>query len=171
MAALEIHMTQNDVGRRNFLKAAGTGLLILRPETVRGTPANSTVRVGLLGCGGRGTEVATGMVRNAGARITALGDLFEDQLTRAKAHFDTLGTIDSSQLFQGPHAHEKMAASKEVDAIYILFDDEPFERRGVAVRFVLRRRHPHGYVRFVSPRPAVNHGESRAAGCNPACSG
>ena len=119
MAALEIHMTQNDVGRRNFLKAAGTGLLILRPETVRGTPANSTVRVGLLGCGGRGTEVATGMVRNAGARITALGDLFEDQLTRAKAHFDTLGTIDSSQLFQGPHAHEKMAASKEVDAIYI----------------------------------------------------
>ena len=112
-------MTQNDVGRRNFLKAAGTGLLILRPELVRGTPANSTVRVGLLGCGGRGTEVATGMMKNAGARIAALGDMFEDQLTRAKAHFDTLTPIDSSQLFQGPQAYAKMAASKEIDAVYI----------------------------------------------------
>src|SRR5437879_12218351 len=99
-------MTQSEVGRRNFLKAAGAGLLILRPELVRGTPANSTVRVGLLGCGGRGTEVATGMVKNAGARVAALGDMFEDQLTRGKTHFDTLGPGDSSLLFQVPHAYE-----------------------------------------------------------------
>jgi myo-inositol 2-dehydrogenase / D-chiro-inositol 1-dehydrogenase len=112
-------MTQDNIDRRDFLKAAGAGLLILRPELVRGTQANSAVRVGLLGCGGRGTEVATGMVKNAGARVTALGDMFEDQLTKAKAHFDPLGTVDSAQLFSGPHAHEKIAASKEVDAVYI----------------------------------------------------
>jgi myo-inositol 2-dehydrogenase / D-chiro-inositol 1-dehydrogenase len=112
-------MTLDNVGRRDFLKAAGAGLLIIKPELVRGTQANSAVRVGLLGCGGRGTEVATGMAKNAGARIAALGDMFEDQLTKAKAHFDTLATVESSQLFSGPHAYEKMAASKEIDAIYI----------------------------------------------------
>jgi myo-inositol 2-dehydrogenase / D-chiro-inositol 1-dehydrogenase len=111
-------MTQ-DIGRRDFLKAAGAGLMIVRPELVRGTQANSAVRLGLLGCGGRGTTVATGMIQNAGARLVALGDLFEDQLTKAKAHFDPLGPVDPSLLFSGPHAYEKMAASKEIDAIYI----------------------------------------------------
>jgi myo-inositol 2-dehydrogenase / D-chiro-inositol 1-dehydrogenase len=112
-------MMQDHVDRRSFLKAAGAGLLIIRPELVRGTQANSAVRVGLLGCGGRGTGVATGMVQNAGARVTALADMFEDQITSAKAEFDKLGTVDTSQLFTGPHAFEKIAASKEVDAVYI----------------------------------------------------
>lgn len=115
-------MTNDAIGRRDFLKGsavAGAGLMIIRPELVRGTQANSAVRFGLLGCGGRGTDVATGMIKNAGARLVALGDLFENQLTRAKAHFDQFGTIDVAQLFSGPDAHKKIAASKEVDAIYI----------------------------------------------------
>ena len=112
-------MTHDTFGRRDFLKAAGAGLMIIKPELVRGTQANSAVRVGLLGCGGRGTGVATGMAQNAGARIAALGDMFEDQLTKAKATFDKLATVETSQLFSGPHAAEKMAASKEIDAIYI----------------------------------------------------
>ncbi len=112
-------MTENTVGRRDFLKAAGASLLILRPELVRGTQANSAVRVGLLGCGGRGTGVAEGMAKNAGARIAALADMFEDRVTQAKAQFDKLAPIETSQLFTGPHAYEKIAASKEIDAIYI----------------------------------------------------
>jgi myo-inositol 2-dehydrogenase/D-chiro-inositol 1-dehydrogenase len=106
-------MSQDDIGRRQFLKAAGAGLLIVRPEQVRGTKANSAVRVGLLGCGGRGTDVAEGMVKNAGARITALADLFDDQLAKAKAR------LGSAQLFHGPHAFEEIAASNELDAVYI----------------------------------------------------
>ena len=41
------------VDRRKFIGAAATtaGMLLLKPELVRGTDANSTVRVGLLGCG------------------------------------------------------------------------------------------------------------------------
>jgi predicted dehydrogenase len=115
-------MTQDSLGRRNFLKTvagAGAGFMIIKPELVRGTQANSAVRVGLLGCGGRGTGVATGMAKNAGARIAALADMFEDQATKAKAHFDKLATVESSQIFTGPHAAEKIAASKDIDAIYI----------------------------------------------------
>ena len=34
--------------RRDFLKAAGTGVLVLQPETVFGSQANSAVEVGLV---------------------------------------------------------------------------------------------------------------------------
>jgi predicted dehydrogenase len=111
------------MGRRAFL--AASSFLIVSPQAVRGSQANSAIRVGLLGCGGRGTVVATSMVENAGARVTALGDLFEDQLPKAAAHFNGLAEkrgysrIDGAQIFQGLSAPERIVASKEVDAIVI----------------------------------------------------
>jgi myo-inositol 2-dehydrogenase / D-chiro-inositol 1-dehydrogenase len=111
------------VNRRAFLGAAG--LMAVTPQLVRSTHANATIRIGLLGCGKRGSEVATSMVRNAGARVIALGDLFADQLARARERFDRLGAekgnaaIDPAQIFQGPHAFEQIAASKEIDAVVI----------------------------------------------------
>jgi myo-inositol 2-dehydrogenase/D-chiro-inositol 1-dehydrogenase len=100
------------IDRRTFLGAAG-GLLILKPETVRGSAANSAVRVGLLGCGGRGATDAEGMAKQ-GARVTALADLFEDQLDAARRKFK-----DAGETFRGPSAFEQIAASKEVDAIIV----------------------------------------------------
>ncbi len=103
--------------RRTFLETAG--LTIVGSGLVRGTEANSAVRVGLLGCGGRGTTVADSMVKNAGARVVALGDLFADQLDRAKKHFDEFAVVDPAQIFRGPHAFEQIAASAALDAIVI----------------------------------------------------
>ena len=116
---------QNNKGwnRRAFLGAAG--LTVMGSRLVRGSEANSAVRVGLLGCGGRGTADATSMMVNAGARVTALGDLFHDQLDRARKHFDELAekqgvaAIDAGQIFRGPRAFEQIAQSKEVDAVVI----------------------------------------------------
>jgi len=69
------------VDRRKFIGAAAAtaGMMFIKPELVRGTAANSAVRVGLLGCGGRGTEDATNLVDTGGARVVALADLFQDQ--------------------------------------------------------------------------------------------
>jgi myo-inositol 2-dehydrogenase / D-chiro-inositol 1-dehydrogenase len=109
--------------RRAFLGAAG--LMIAKSQMVRGADANSAIRIGLLGCGGRGSADATSMVENAGGRIVALADLFPDQLEKAKSRFNALAArhghsaIDASQMFVGPHAFEQIAASKEVDAIVI----------------------------------------------------
>ena len=51
--------SRKQVGRRTFLgSAAAAGFMIINPRLVRGTDANSAVRVGLLGCGGRGREDA-----------------------------------------------------------------------------------------------------------------
>src|SRR6201993_969729 len=115
------------VDRRKFLKtaAAGAGVMFIQPALVRGTAANSAVRVGLLGCGGRGTEDATNMIDTGGARVVALGDLFQDQLEKARDNFNKIQqakgypTLDASQLFVGPNAFHEIAASKEVDAIVI----------------------------------------------------
>jgi len=116
------------LNRRKFLEtttAATAGIMFLKPDLAHGTEANSTVRVGLLGCGGRGTEDAANLVDTGGARVVALADMFQDQLDKARAHFDEMqkakgfAALDSKQLFVGPEAYEQIAASKEVDAIVV----------------------------------------------------
>jgi len=117
----------NEVDRRKFISVAAVtaGAMLLKPALVRGTAANSAVRVGLLGCGGRGTEDASNMVDTGGARVVALADMFQDQLDNAKKHFDEMqqakdyAAIDASQVFVGSNAFKQMAASKEVDAVVI----------------------------------------------------
>ena len=116
----------NHFDRRTFLgsAAATAGFMIVHPSLVRGSDANSAVRVGLLGCGGRGTEDATNLL-DAGACVVALADLFQDQLDAARSHFNQLlqaknfPIVDTTQLFAGPDAFQKIAASKEVDAIVV----------------------------------------------------
>src|SRR5579864_6693984 len=115
------------IDRRKFIgvAAATAGAMLIKPSLVHGTAANSAVRVGLLGCGGRGTEDATNLIDTGNARVVALADLFRDQLDAARAHFDQLQRakdytdIDASQLFLGPNAYQQIAHSKEVDAIVI----------------------------------------------------
>ena len=117
----------SDVDRRTFLGVTTTAAaaMFIKPALVRGTKANSAIRVGLLGCGGRGTEDASNLVDTGGARVVALADLFQDQLDAARAHFDQLqqakgyAALDAKQLFVGPRAYEQIATSKEVDAIVI----------------------------------------------------
>src|SRR3954470_20713679 len=123
----ETNSFSNDVTRRKFIAVAActAGAMFIKPSLVRGSAANSAVRVGLLGCGGRGTEDATNLVDTGGARVVALGDLFQDQLDVARKHFDDMqqgkgyAALDASQLFVGPDAYHRIAASKEIDAIVI----------------------------------------------------
>jgi myo-inositol 2-dehydrogenase / D-chiro-inositol 1-dehydrogenase len=116
------------IGRREFLKATAAttaGLTIVKPQSVRGSQANSAVRLGILGVGGRGTEVGSGFVTNAGVRVTALADLFGDRLEAGRVHFDQIQgkagapPLAASQLFRGPDCYKRIAESKDVDAIQI----------------------------------------------------
>jgi myo-inositol 2-dehydrogenase/D-chiro-inositol 1-dehydrogenase len=126
-AKTETSNSAHTLDRRKFIAAAtaSAGAMFINPGLVRGTAANSAIRVGLLGCGGRGTEDATNLVDTGGARVVALGDLFQDQLDAGRSYFDKMQTtkgyavIEASQLFVGPKAFEAIAASKEIDAIVI----------------------------------------------------
>src|SRR5436305_5600240 len=84
--------SSDKIDRRKFIgvTAATAGAMFIKPALVHGTAANSAVRVGLLGCGGRGTEDATNLVDTGGARVVALADLFQDQLDKARAHVDQM---------------------------------------------------------------------------------
>ena len=112
--------------RRQFLQTgAACGLLLLKPTTAFSYQANSAVRLGLLGCGNRGTTVSTSFSNNTTAQVVALADIFPDKLELGRSHFDQLNAklgrqpIDSKLLFHGPHAFEQLAASPGVDLIQI----------------------------------------------------
>ncbi|HUB79787.1 MAG TPA: Gfo/Idh/MocA family oxidoreductase [Bryobacteraceae bacterium] len=118
-------MKEEDFERRTFLKTAGAAgvFTILNSRLVRGTEANSAVRVGLLGCGRRGSTHANTIIQHTGARMTALADLFQDQLDAAKKRIDTLaqakGYSGIDHTWVGPHACREMAESKDLDAMVI----------------------------------------------------
>jgi predicted dehydrogenase len=105
--------------------AAAAGVTILKPRIVFGTEANSAVRLGLLGCGGRGRNVMGSFLEHTGAVLTAIGDLFPDQLESGKAKLDEVSArfgkpaVDPKRLFKGLRAYEALFASPEVDAVYV----------------------------------------------------
>jgi predicted dehydrogenase len=114
--------------RREFIQTTAgvaSGLLFLKPQTAFGYQASSAVRLGLLGCGGRGTHVATSFSQNTSAQVVALADIFQNQLDAAHAHFNQVNAslgrqpIDANLLFRGPKAFEQLAASPHVDMIQI----------------------------------------------------
>ena len=113
--------------RRKFVggAAAASGLLLLKPRTVFGYEANSAVRLALLGCGSRGTSVATSFANDTNTRVVALADLFPDKLALAKTHLDQVADtagyakVDPSRMFRGYKAFEEVASSPDVDAVQI----------------------------------------------------
>ena len=114
------------MNRRQFIQSGtACGLLLLKPSTAFSYQANSAVSLGLIGCGNRGTTVATSFSRNTSARVVALADIFPDKLELGRKHFDDVNAslnhaaIDSKLLFHGPKAFEQMAACKDVDLIQI----------------------------------------------------
>ncbi len=113
--------------RREFIGgvAGASGLLLLKSKTAFGYEANSAVRLGLLGCGNRGTAVATSFAKNTSARLVALADIFPDKLAAGKTHFDQVNSsvgvaaIEPKLMFRGYEAFEELAASPDVDAVQI----------------------------------------------------
>jgi predicted dehydrogenase len=100
--------------RRTFLKTAAGGVLILKPETVFGSQANSAVEVGMAGCGGRGNWIGPFFPEFAGARIVALADVIKDNLESTRVKFN----VEESRAYYGPNAAKDLANSK-VDAVVI----------------------------------------------------
>ena len=112
--------------RRRFLAgSAASGLLLVKSSTAFGYQANSAVRLGLLGCGNRGTAVATSFAQNTTARVVALADLFPDNLAKGEATFNGVneklgqGRIAKGLQFHGAKANEALANSKEIDMVQI----------------------------------------------------
>ncbi|MBM3810578.1 MAG: Gfo/Idh/MocA family oxidoreductase [Acidimicrobiia bacterium] len=90
------------------------GLLVLKPQTVFGTAANSAVEVGIVGCGGRGNWIAPFFPEFAGARVVAVADVIREHLERTR---DKL-TVEAGRAYYGPEAYRELSRSK-LDAVVI----------------------------------------------------
>lgn len=113
--------------RRTFIK--NTGLVsagsLVAPHIVFGRSAASTIQLGIIGCGGRGTAVITSMMQHNNCRIIAMADLFEDKLKSGAEAYNALNRekgfddIKTSNMYRGPKAFEALLRNKEVDAVLI----------------------------------------------------
>src|ERR1035438_4332564 len=100
-------------GRRQFLQAAG-GALLLKPQTVFGYQANSTVEVGIVGAGGRGNWIAPFFPDHAGARVVAVADVIKSRLDATRQELK----VEPGRAYWGPGAYRELAESK-LDAVVI----------------------------------------------------
>jgi myo-inositol 2-dehydrogenase / D-chiro-inositol 1-dehydrogenase len=115
------------IGRREFMgvTAGVAGATILKPRTAFGSAANSALRLGLLGCGGRGTSVMSSFLEHTSAVLAAAGDLFPDQLEAGRQKLDEVSAkfgkppLARGRLFHGLSAYEALFASADVDAVYV----------------------------------------------------
>ncbi len=76
--------------RRNFMKlssASALGFSIVKPESVRGSQANSAMTLGLIGCGNRGMYVSGLFAKNEMARVAGFTDIYEDKFAAAAAKY------------------------------------------------------------------------------------
>ena len=103
---------QQTNSRRNFVQAStatAATFLIVKPESVRGSQANSSLTVGLIGAGRRGTYVSGIFAKNEFCRVASLCDIYDDQLNAAAKQFS------GAKLFKN---YKELLAS-DVDAVYI----------------------------------------------------
>lgn len=103
---------ESESSRRKFVSAvpaAAATFLIVKPEQVRGSQANSSLTVGLIGAGRRGTHVGGLFVKNDNAKMVSICDIYDDQLKAALPKFPGAKTFKD---------YRELLAS-DVDAVYI----------------------------------------------------
>jgi myo-inositol 2-dehydrogenase / D-chiro-inositol 1-dehydrogenase len=103
--------------RRNFLAgatAAAAGLLVVKPQQAAAAQTNSTITVGLIGCGGRGNFIANLCQKHGGFRFVATADYFPD---RAKAAAQQFG-VPEAHAFSGLSGYKRLLDTRP-DAIVI----------------------------------------------------
>ncbi|MDP3068953.1 MAG: Gfo/Idh/MocA family oxidoreductase [Opitutaceae bacterium] len=109
------------LSRRDFVRlsaAAGGAALasgLVTPRALGAHAGSDRIRVGLVGCGGRGTGAAKDCLAAApGVELVALGDLFERQVTAAKTRLK----LEQAAGFWGFDAYQKVLAS-DIDLVIL----------------------------------------------------
>ena len=129
-------MTMHDqrgsgASRRDFLKtstAAVVGGALASNLQAPGVFAQGSdeIRVGVIGCGGRGTGAIDNVLNAApGVRLVAVGDLFKDRLEASMKNLAKHGekaAVPADRQFVGWDAYEKVVAS---DVNYIILATPP----------------------------------------------
>lgn len=108
--------TKPGIARREFIAgaAAAAAFTIVKPSAVRGDTANSTIEIGLVGCGGRGRWIADLFNKHGGYKVVACADYYAD-------HADMVGDkygIPASHRHINLSACQKLC-NERLDAVVI----------------------------------------------------
>jgi len=121
-----------DLSRRDFIKtSAAAGVATLASGTNRIFAAGSDkVRIGLIGCGGRGTYDTTNCLNSAeNVELVAMGDLFQDRLDICRQRLTKeLGEkvkVTNDTCFVGWDAHQKVVGC---DLDLVILTEPPYFR-------------------------------------------
>jgi hypothetical protein len=152
--------------RRQFLKTSAlAGSALVAPTLLRGEPQGTvggpTLKVGLVGCGGRGTGAAgEALAADKNVVLTAMADVFEDKL---KASLETLRAqapekvkVEPDHCFIGLDAYQKLIDSG-VDVVLLAAPPAFRPQHGGGGQAHLLRE-AGGDRR---PRGALGHGDRR----------
>ncbi len=111
--------------RRAFLKTSGAlavGAAVAPWTSHMHLGGSGEIKVGLIGCGGRGTGAARNCVASSeGVRIWAMGDLFADRLASSKRNLASLGdafAVEPDREFVGFDAYEKVMGT-DIDLVIL----------------------------------------------------
>ena len=98
--------------RRKFITTTGAAAIgsftIVNPLIARGSLANTKIRIGVIGCGGRGTWIAKLFKAHGGYEIVAGADYFQDKV---ETFGNQLG-VSKNKLFTGLSAYKKLIDNK-----------------------------------------------------------
>jgi len=111
--------------RRDFLAAAAAGAVVLGSTPFVHAGGSDVLKVGLIGCGGRGTGAAgQALHADSNVKLTALGDLFEDHLQSSLANLrndSEIGPkvdVKPDHCFVGWDAYKQVLAT-DVDVVIL----------------------------------------------------
>ncbi len=102
--------------RRAFLATAAAlgGPLLVSSKTAFGSQANSRIRLGAIGCGGRGTWIAELFQKHGGYELRAAADYFQDRLDE----FGGKLQVPADRRYSGLSGYRRVLES-DVDAVVI----------------------------------------------------
>src|ERR1022692_3780646 len=105
-------MTNNrsQIPRRAFLASAATAtaITVLKPSIVFGAEANSSLEIGLIGCGGRGSWIADLFAKSGSYRFVACADYFQDKVDATGEKLK----VPSSRRYTGLSGYKRLLESK-----------------------------------------------------------
>ena len=113
-------MHKQKLSRRDLLKssavAAGTLAFSGAVVPLAQAQGSDTIRVGVVGCGGRGSGAAVNCVESSpGVKIVALADAFADRMKTLKDKF----SIPDNRCFVGIDAYKELMALEDINVVIL----------------------------------------------------
>jgi myo-inositol 2-dehydrogenase/D-chiro-inositol 1-dehydrogenase len=125
----------NGQSRRSFLKTAavaGAALTVEALAPVVYAAGSDTIKVGLVGCGGRGTGAAENVLHSAkGVKVVAIGDVFSSHMKGCRATLERIAKGDEAKnlgnsvelpeerCYVGLDAYKKVISNPEVNYVIL----------------------------------------------------